>query len=144
MSFARGEDVNVSVRRDGLPELSILSIRDATWSTGLAEEIDNFLGRRDPFVDGIKNETSLEFTTPPDRSDYFELLDYQRRKNEGDADLVGTQIDVSFSTDFGPDGGSVRVLLADVTLVGGDISAGSRTDKVTTNPRFVGGTWRLL
>ncbi len=144
MVQARGQDVNVTVNRGGLPELSISDIRDATWDPGIAEDIDNYLGADSPDVQVINNETSLELTSPPRDADWAQVVEYQRLKNAGDPEYANVTIDVSFSVDFGLDGGSVRIIMRKCTLVGGGLSFSSRTDKVTTNPRFVSGKWSRL
>lgn len=144
MAQARGQDVTVTVNRGGVPEVSISDIRDATWDPGLAEDVDNYLGADAPDVQGINNETSLELTAVPRSADWLRVVEYQRLKNAGDPAYLNVTIDVSFRTDWNLDGGVGRVILRRCTLVGGGLGFSSRTDKVTTNPRFVAGKWRRL
>jgi hypothetical protein len=141
---ARGQDVVITINRDGQPEVSLSDIRDATWDPGLAEDIDNYLGADSPDVQGINNETSLELTAVPRSSDWLRVVEYQRLKNAGDPTYLNVTIDVSFRTDWSLDGGVGRIIMRRCTLVGGGLSFSARTDKVTTNPRFVAGKWRRL
>jgi len=141
---ARGDDVQIRINKEGVPVLSIANIREATWDPGIVEDIDNYLGWTAPDVQGIANETSLEITSPPTSADWLEVVEFQRLKNEGDADAVLVTIDVSFAVDFGADGGRARIQMRDCTLTGGGLTMSGRTDKVTANPRFVAGRWRRV
>lgn len=141
---ARGRDVTITVNREGIPEVSITDIRDATWDPGLAEDVDNYLGADAPDVQGVNNETSLELTAVPRSADWLLVLEYQREKNLGNPAYASVTIDVSFATDWNLDGGRGRVILRRCTLSGGGLSFGGRNEKVTTNPRFIAGRWRRL
>ncbi|MFH1568531.1 MAG: hypothetical protein ABIL09_11095 [Gemmatimonadota bacterium] len=133
----------IRVMMDGEELFVISNIRDATWDSGLVEDVDNYLGELWPRVTGTNNEERIELTSVPNSSYWQSVVELQRRKNEGDETAMESVINVTFSIDH-KNGDYTRRLLPDCTLVGGGLATGGRTEKVTTNPTFVCGRGRQL
>lgn len=143
MAEARGQDVQVRIFYDGQLQTSLFGNRSATFTPGLGEDSDDYVGFKAPVIGGINGACELSLESVLSSSDTFVLADAQYRKNKGEASYRDLRIDAAFSIDFG-DGDLTRISMSNCTLTGMDVNASGRTDKVTTSPRLVAGSWKRI
>ena len=133
---AIGKDASIVVQRDDVVLVTWRRVRDWTYTPGLEELIDNYQGELNDDVQGTNSHERFEYNTVPSDSQYLQILDIQRRKNDGDEEYRNTSINVTFLVDHG-NGDVAKRLLPDCTLVGGVINSGGRTDYITQNPTLI-------
>ena len=81
---AIGKDASIVVQRDDVVLVTWRRVRDWTYTPGLEELIDNYQGELNDDVQGTNSHERFEFNTVPSDSQYLQILDIQRRKNDGD------------------------------------------------------------
>ncbi len=126
--FARGQDIEISVRINGDP-VTGLSVNSGTFTDGLQVEEVAEAGKKAPTVDGFNGIAVLQLDLNPSPA-LYDLADAQRAANDGDLEL---DIDAEFTIDFARVGGQgfVRYLLPDCVLHEPSTPIPGTTDRVT-------------
>ena len=82
---AIGGDATIVVQQGTEVITALRKIRDWNWDPGLDELVDSFQGDRNDTVHGVNGHERFELTSVPHDSRWLTLVDFQKRKNDGDA-----------------------------------------------------------
>lgn len=130
---AIGADADIVVQREDQILLTWRRVRDWTYSPGLEELIDQYQGEKNDDIRGTNSHERFEFNTVPSDSEYLQILEIQRLKNDGHPDYVDAKINVTFMVDHGR-GDIGKRLLPNCTLTGGQVASGGQREYITQNP----------
>lgn len=140
--YLRGQDINVFVRRDGVPIASV-SVNSGSFNPGLEVETIPLAGRKTPDVDGTNGVAVLTLDLNPKDPDWLTLFEAQRRKNAGDEEFRDSVIDAEVSIDWGVSGRR-RVLLTDAVLSDGTQAITGTAERAGNNLTLTASDWRTL
>lgn len=135
--FARGQDIEISVRINGDP-ITPISANSGTWTDALQVEEVNEAGKASPTVDGFNGLCTLQLDVNPNPRIY-DLMDAQYKANRGELEL---DIDVEFTVNYARVGnqGIVRYLMPDCVLHEPGTTIPGSTDRVTKSFTFSSST----
>jgi len=140
---AKGQDVKIMLMRDGAELVSFRTQNAITINFGLATTIHNPVGSTAPEIYGQNDEVVVSLTPEPDRPEFLELLDAQRKANLPNASRTAVAIDMTCSVDFGSEG-RARVGLQGGVVRSASLTTGGRTDRVTAPIEIVFPTWKRI